>query len=109
MTENPPSLFAQLTAAAEAAAQAKAEAHQPPRRHGMLPGSTTARVLTELRGAYPKPLRHGELMQRVGASRGAICWAVRYLQAAGLIEGIQRPNRPPYLLYRAILEERDDA
>jgi len=108
MTENPPSLFAQLTAAAEAAAQAKAEAHQPPRRHGMLPGRRRP-VLTELRGAYPKPLRHGELMQRVGASRGAICWAVRYLQAAGLIEAIQRPNRPPYLLYRAILEERDDA
>lgn len=105
MTENPPSLFAQLTAAQ---AKAEAEAHQPPRRHGMLPGSTTTRVLAELRGAYPKPLRHGELMQRVAASRGAICWAVHYLRKHGLIEPIPRLSRPPYLLYRAISKDRDD-
>lgn len=103
-----PSLFAQLLSASASAAQAKAEAERPPWPvnpfpKGIRPGSATDRVLAELKRAYPQHLEHGQLRMNLGLSRGAVCWALRYLEARGLVERLHDPRNPSYRRWRAVL------
>lgn len=107
VTKAPISLLAQLQAASAAAND---EAQSPawpmnPFPPGPRPGSTTTRVLAELRQCYPNTLTHSLLVARLGSTRGAVCWALHYLVEAGKAEAIPRADRPPYQRYRAVMAE----
>ncbi|MRR51852.1 MAG: hypothetical protein EG825_13235 [Rhodocyclaceae bacterium] len=103
-----PSLFSQLMQGAAAAASAKTEKPAWPLNPfptGIREGSATDRVLTELKRVAPQPLDAGQLRHRCGVSRGALAWAVRYLQDTGQIRAVPRPGRhPQYLRYQFIKE-----
>lgn len=112
MTKAPPSLFAQLMQAAAAAAHAKEAAQRPPWPVNPFPagpraGSGTDRVLQELRRAAPQPLEAGQLRHRCQISRGALAWAVRYLQEAGDIRAIPHHKHPKYFRYVAVTKPKE--
>lgn len=65
-------------------------------------GSITSQVLAVLRERHPRWHEHGELMRLTGGSRGAIAWAVRYLQARGLARSITSNRNPQYRRYQAV-------
>lgn len=101
-----PSLFAQLLSASASAAQAKAEAEKPawppnPFPRGMRDGKCTDRVLAELKRAYPQHLEHGQLRMNLGLSRGAVTWALRYLEARGMVTRATDPRNPSYCRWRS--------
>jgi hypothetical protein len=109
-----PSLFEQFMSAAASAAAAKSEARRPPWPTNPFPtgiraGSTTDRVLSELRRAFPQSLEHGQLRHRCQAARGAICWATSFLIHLGKIHAITDPRSPKYQRYRLAPGEADDA
>lgn len=102
-----PSLSQQIIAASAAAAVQAAEAQRPPWPlnpfpRGLRPGSGTDRVLQELRRVAPRPLEAGQLRMRCQISRGALAWAVRYLQEAGNIRAIPHHKHPQYFRYVAV-------
>lgn len=102
-----PSLFAQLLSASASAAQAKAEAERPPWPvnpfpKGIRPGSATDRVLAELRRAHPQHLEHGQLRFNLNTTRGMVTWALRFLEARGLVERLHDPRNPSYRRWRAV-------
>jgi hypothetical protein len=101
-----PSLFEQFMSAAASAAAAKSEAQRPswptnPFPPGIRAGSTTDRVLSELRRAFPQSLDHGQLRHRCQAARGAVNWATSFLHYLGKIESLKDPRSPKYKKYRA--------
>ncbi len=103
-----PSLFAQLLSASASAAQAKAEAARPPWPlnpfpRGIRPGSATDRVLAELRRVHPQHLEHGQLRFNLNASRGMVTWALRYLEAHGLVKRLPDPRNPSFRRWRAVV------
>jgi len=108
MTSTPPripSLFEQFMSAAASAAAAKADTERPPWPtnpfpRGIRDGSATDRVLAELRRVAPQALEAGQLRHRCQAKRGAVAWAVRYLEEKDLIEKLQDPRSTMYLRYR---------
>lgn len=104
-----PSLCEQLMAAASHAAMHPEDARRTwpvnPFPCGVQKGSVTDRVLKELLRIHPRTLNHGQLMDRCNAGRGAVSWAVRYLQEQELIESLQDLRQSTYLRYRAIVKE----
>lgn len=109
MSEKPQplSLFAQLLSASASTAQAKADAEKPawppnPFPRGMRDGKCTDRVLAELKRVAPQHLEHGQLRMNLGLSRGAVCWALRYLEARGMVERLHDPRNPSYRRWRAV-------
>lgn len=103
-----PSMFAQLLSASASAAVAKAEAERPPWPMNPFPsgiraGSATGRVLAELRRVHPQQLEHGQLRFNLGASRGMVTWALKYLERQGLVERVSDPRNPSYRRWRAVL------
>lgn len=107
MTAKPPlSMLSLFASAAASAAQAKAEAEPRtwpvnPFPRGIRPGSATDRVLAELKRAYPQHLEHGQLRMNLGLRRGAVTWALRYLEAHGLVARVSDPRNPQYRRWRA--------
>lgn len=109
MTGTPPrlpSMFEQFLSAAASAAAAKSEAQHPARpanpfKKGIRAGSTTDRVLSELRRAFPQSLEHGQLRHRCQAARGAVNWATSFLHYLEKIESLKDPRSPKYKKYRA--------
>ena len=102
-----PVLCAQLrTAAAGASSSSPAEIPPPwpanPFPKGIRPGSVTDKVRAVTLSAHPKWFEHNELMRLCGGSRGAIAWAVRYLQHHGLLRSIESVKRPGYRRYQAV-------
>jgi hypothetical protein len=98
-----PSMFEQLMAAAAAAAHPEVEVAQKQPWHfqpGARPGATTDRVLAELARVAPQALEHGQLRARCGASRGAVSWAIHYLQHQDKIEGVPDRRNPQYRRWR---------
>lgn len=100
-----PSFFEQLMAASASAAQAKADATKPPWPMNPFPsgiqsGSATDKVLTALKRAHPTHLEHGQLRFNLNASRGMVTWALKYLEARGLIERLHDPRSPQYRRWR---------
>lgn len=103
-----PSFFEQAMGCASSFAQAKADAEKPawppnPFPRGMRDGKCTDRVLAELKRAYPQHLEHGQLRMNLGLSRGAVCWALRYLEARGLVARVRDPRNPQYRRWRAVV------
>jgi len=101
-------MFAQLLSASASAAAVKAEAERPPWPmnpfpSGMRSGSATERVLAELRCVHPQALEHGQLRCNLNASRGMVTWALRYLEAHGLVTRAADPRNPSYSRWRAVL------
>lgn len=101
-----PSMFEMLLSASASAAQAKADAEKPawppnPFPRGMRDGKCTDRVLAELKRVAPQHLEHGQLRMNLGLSRGAVCWALRYLEARGMVERLHDPRNPSYRRWRA--------
>jgi hypothetical protein len=117
MTGTPPrlpSLFEMLMSASASAAKAKEEAERPPWPSNPFPagiraGSTTDRVLAELRLAFPQSLEHGQLRHRCQAARGAVNWATSFLLHLGKITALTDPRSPQYKRYRLAPQEADDA
>lgn len=117
MTQAPPrfpTMLELLLSASASAAKAKEEAQRPPWPSNPFPpgiraGSTTDRVLSELRRAFPQSLEHGQLRHRCQAARGAICWATSFLIHLGKIYAITDPRSPKYQRYRLASGEADDA
>jgi len=72
---------------------------------GMRDGKCTDRVLLELKRAYPQHLEHGQLRMSLGLSRGAVCWALRYLEARGLVARIHDPRNSQYRRWRAVIKD----
>lgn len=66
-------------------------------------GKCTNRVLDELKRVYPQHLEHGQLRMNLGLSRGAVCWALRYLESRGMIARVHDPRNPQYRRWRAVL------
>lgn len=101
-----PSIFEQAIKAAASAAMARAEQEKPawplnPFQPGVRSGSTSDRVLAELRRVSPVPLEHGQLRVRCAASHGAVSWALRYLESVGLVARVSDPRHPQYRRWRA--------
>lgn len=73
---------------------------------GIIPGSTTdrvLRVLRELRTDNPLGAARAEDLRLLClADRGGVAWAVRYLREHGLIETVTDDRNPRYLRYRAL-------
>lgn len=111
MTSQPPklpSMFEMLLSASASAAQAKAEAEKPPWPHnpfprGMRDGKCTDRVLAELRRVHPQHLEHGQLRFNLNASRGMVTWALRYLEAHGLVARLPDPRNSGFRRWRAVM------
>lgn len=102
----PPSFLEMFSSAAASAAHAKAEAEKPawpanPFPKGIRDGSVTDKVLAELRRVRPAHLEHGQLRFNLGASRGAVSWALRYLEAHGLVARVSDPRHPQYRRWKA--------
>lgn len=98
-----PSMFEQLMAASASAAHREAAAGQACPWHfqtGVRPGSVTDRVLIELQRAAPQALEHGQLRARCNAGRGAVSWALHYLQHTNQIEGVHDYRNPQYRRWR---------
>lgn len=98
-----PSLYQQLMAHASAAA------HDKPRQWPMNPfppgvrsGSVTDKVLAVVVLDHPRWFEHHELMRLAGGSRGAIAWAVRYLQEHNMVRSIPSSRHPSYKRYQAV-------
>jgi hypothetical protein len=108
-TQLPPiSMCAQLLSASASAAQAKAEAMKPPWPMnpfptGIRPGSATDRVLTELRRIHPQQLERGQLRMRLSLTRGMTTWALRYLEAHGLVQRLPDPRNSSFKRWRAVV------
>jgi hypothetical protein len=103
-----PSLFQQLLSASASAAQARAEAEKPawplnPFPRGMREGCCTQRVLEELKKSYPRHMEHGQLRMNLKASRGMVTWALRYLEAHGLVQRLHDPRNPSFRRWRAVV------
>jgi hypothetical protein len=103
-----PSLFQQLLSASASAAQAKAEAERPPWPlnpfpRGIRAGSATDRVLAELRRVHPHHLEHGQLRINLAISRGMCSWALKYLEAHGLVQRLHDPRNPSFRRWRAVV------
>ncbi len=96
----PPSLYDLVMDAASHAPPPDAPRERPGARtpHD---GSVTSRVLLVLIERHPRWHEHYELMRLTGASRGAIAWAVRYLQNRGLVRSIPSNRNPQYRRYQA--------
>lgn len=109
-----PSLYQQLMAAAACAAMCPGTTRPAwptnPFSAGVRDGSVTEKVLEALRSHYPRWLEHRDLMRITGGSRGAIAWAVRYLQEHSLARSIPsascRPQGggPQLRRYQAVIE-----
>lgn len=92
--------------ASASVAKAKAEAQRPPWPinpfpRGIRAGSATDCVKQELEREYPRFLEHGQLRMRLGLSRGAVTWALNYLESLGLVERVHDPRNPQYRRWRA--------
>lgn len=102
-----PSMFEQMMGCVASYANAQAEQQMAGLRPwqfrpGLKAGSTTDRVLAELRRVSPIALEHGQLRMRCSASRGAVSWALYYLEQAGLVVGHHTdPRNPNYRKWRA--------
>jgi hypothetical protein len=101
----PPSLFAQLLAQA---AQAANQPEEPrpgwpanPFATGVRSGSATDAVLTLMRSEPKRWWCHSQLVWQTGRGRGAVTWALAYLEQQGLIRSIPFTSRPPYRRYQA--------
>lgn len=106
-----PSTFEMLMQAAADASNNHVSNLRPwpanPFPQGVREGSATDRVLAELRKSAPQALTHGQLRARCNAGRGAICWAVRYLESIGLIVKVSDTRRhQAYRRYRLKVEAR---
>lgn len=105
-TEVAPSLlFEQLMAAASHAAMHPEQPRQWPMNpfpRGVRPGSATEKILVALNSAHPRWFEHWELMRICGRSRGAVSWAMAYLQQHGLARSIQSSRNPQYRRYQAV-------
>lgn len=109
-----PSLYQQLMAAAACAAMCPGTSRPAwptnPFSPGVRGGSVTQKVLVVLVDQHPRWLEHRDLMRMTGGSRGAIAWAVRYLQEHGLARSIPstscRPQGggPQLRRYQAVIE-----
>lgn len=66
----------------------------------IVPGSTTARVRRVLEAEYPAALTRAQLLFKTGAGRGAVQWALRYLQHLGQIDAFGRPGHARWHRYR---------
>lgn len=116
MTGTPPRLptmFEMAMSASASAAKAKEEARHAawpanPFSPGIRQGSTTDRVLQELRRAYPQALEHGQLRHRCQAGRGAVNWATAFLIHLGKVQSFTDPRSPLYRRYRLAPGEVDD-
>lgn len=103
-----PSLYEMLMAAAASAAMNPDQPQQWPVNpfpSGVRQGSVTDRVLIAVVEHHPKWLEHYELIRLTGGSRGAIAWAVRYLQEHGKLRSIQSARNPQYRRYQAVIEK----
>lgn len=100
MNRRPPSLAEMLTAG-PTPRRDRPSWPANPFPPGIRPGSTTDKVLAELRRAAPLALDHSQLRQRCMAGRGAVSWAVLFLAHLGKIERLPDPRSPLYLRYRA--------
>jgi hypothetical protein len=101
-----PSVFQQLMAAASHAAMHPDKPRQWPMNPfppGVRAGSMTEKVREAAKDVHPRWLEHHELMAVTGGSRGAIAWAVRYLQEHGLLRSIPSSRHPQYRRYQAVL------
>lgn len=101
-----PSMFELAMSAAASAVRAKAEAQRPPWppnpfARGIREGSGTDRVLALLLAVAPEHLEHGQIRMRLGASRGMVTWALKYLEAQDLVERVHDPRNPQYRRWRA--------
>ncbi len=101
-----PTMFEMLLSASASAAQAKAEAVKPPWPMNPFPsgiraGSATERVMAELRRVHPQHLEHGQLRFNLGASRGMVTWALKYLESQDLVCRVHDPRHPHYCRWRA--------
>lgn len=68
----------------------------------MREGSTTELVLFHLVDCQKRYQSHDEIRQAVGKSKTAVDWALIFLRANGLVEGIPKdPRNPRYLRYKA--------
>lgn len=95
-----PPILEQLAAVPPRSAARRQERPGAQRPHN---GSITYRVLMLLRERSPRWHEHCELMRLTGASRGAIAWAVRYLQERGMARSIPSNRNPQYRRYQAVL------
>lgn len=98
----PLSMFEMLMSATASSANQEPPRSWPmnPFPNGVLAGSTTDRVLAELRRAAPMALEAGQLRARCNAGRGAVSWAVAYLIETGEISAVTDPRNPQYRRYR---------
>lgn len=71
------------------------------------PGSASDVVLALLRGRSDVWMTHGQILVLTKRSTKAVCWALAYLQAQGLIESTLDDGRNArYRKYRAAKGER---
>lgn len=99
-----PSLCEQMVAAAACAAELRRASGGRPAARAPKSASVTRQVLVILGANHPRWHEHGELMRLTGASRGAISWAVRYLQERGLARSIHSNRHPQYRRYQAVVQ-----
>lgn len=98
-----PSLLEQAMGCAEAmAAEPVQQWPLNPFPKGIRAGSATDKCLKALETAHPRWVEHAELMRVTGHSRGAIAWAVAYLQRHKLLRSIPSARNRQYLRYQAI-------
>lgn len=114
MTTQPPKLptmFEQLLASAAHAAKHPDQPRQWPMNpfpRGVRPGSATEKIMVALNAAHPRWFEHWELMRICGRSRGAVSWAMAYLQLHGKARSIQSGRNPQYRRYQAITIKGND-
>lgn len=107
-----PSFAEMIAGAAAAATRNRQEAQRPPWPLNPFPpgvrtGSVTDKVLAAAVSAHPSWLEHHELMTATGGSRGAIAWAVRYLQEHDLLRSIPSARHRQYRRYQAIVIRKE--
>lgn len=107
-----PSLFSQLMAAAAHAAMHPTDPRPAwptnPFATGVRSGSATDVVLGAMRGSPQSWWCHSQLMSATGRGRGAVTWALAYLEQQGLIRSIPFTSRPLYRRYRAVIADDID-
>lgn len=69
---------------------------------GIRSGSATDKVNQALVNAFPKWLEHNEIMRLTGCSRGAVAWAIAYLDANQLVRSTKSARHPQYLRYQSM-------
>lgn len=70
---------------------------------GMRDGSCTYKVHQELMRVHPRFLEHGQLRVGLNLTRGAVSWALRYLEERGFVTKVVDPRNTQYRRYRAVV------